>query len=99
MRRTARRNSDTDIVSPGSLAFLTTGCLLYASSAGPVAAHTKSGPRMPASQKSRRRSAIFSRISSRTRLSQPGLAVSGRFLQTNQTEEERAAEDRERVRA
>src|SRR5713226_4436983 len=53
---------------------------------------------MPASQKSRRRVVIFSYISSRTRLSQPGRAVSGRFLQTSQTEEERAAEDRARVR-
>ena len=33
--------------SSGELAFLTTGYLLNASSAGPVAAHTKSGPRMP----------------------------------------------------
>ena len=49
-RRTCRRNSATVISLPGSFAFLTTGCWLYASSAGPVAAQTKSGPRMPASQ-------------------------------------------------
>ena len=40
----------TSMSLPGSFAFLTTGCLLYASIAGPVAAQTKSGPRIPASQ-------------------------------------------------
>ena len=42
---------------------------------------------------------MFRRISSRTLLSQPGRADSGRFLQTSQTEEERAEEARARVRA
>ena len=41
---------------------------------------------------------MLCRISSRTRLSQPGRAVSGRFLQTSQTEEDRAADERARVR-
>ena len=47
----------------GVSAFLTTGCLLKASSAGPVAAHTKSGPRMPASQKSWSCFVMFVRMS------------------------------------
>ena len=81
----------------GSFAFLTTGCLLKASSAGPVAAHTKSGPRIPASQKSRSCCVIFSRISLSTVLSQPGRAAE-RFLQTIQTDEDRAADPSERVR-
>ena len=42
---------------------------------------------------------MLCRISSRTRLSQPGRADSGRFLQTSQTEEERAEDECERVRA
>ena len=65
----------------GAFAFLTAGYLLNASSAGPVAAHTKSGPRMPASQKSRSFPEMFSRISPRTLLSQPGR----RFLRLRQT--------------
>ena len=39
MRRTCRKNSDTFISSFGLFAFFTTGCWLYASIAGPVAAH------------------------------------------------------------
>ena len=53
MRRTWRWNSATVSTLPGASVRFTTGCLLKASSAGPVAAHTKSGPRMFASQKSR----------------------------------------------
>ena len=74
-----------------SFAFLTTGCLLNASSAGPVAAQTKSGPLIPASQKSRSCWVMFSRISLRTAASQPGRA-GPRFLQTSQTDEASAAE-------
>src|SRR5262245_40530249 len=40
---------------------------------------------------------MLARMSSRTRLSQPGRAVSGRFLQTSQTDEARADEARARV--
>ena len=91
MRRTWHRNSATLSRSSARSAFLTTGCRLNASSTGPVAAHTKSGPRMPASQKSRRRSTMCSCISASTLPSQPGRAVAGRFLQTSQMEEERRA--------
>src|SRR5260370_23530195 len=93
MRRTCRRNSVTLIVFPGSLAFLTIGCLLYASSAGPVAAHTKSGPRIPASQKPRRRWRTLERISSSTLLSHPGRAKGLRFLQTSHTDDASADDD------
>src|SRR5207244_2552628 len=79
--------------------FLTTGWRLYASRAGPVAAHTKSGPRIPASQYSRRQTLMLVRMSSNTRLSQPGRASSGRSRQTSQTEDERAAEESDRLRA
>src|SRR5579871_5459391 len=41
---------------------------------------------------------MLARISSSTRLSQPGRAFAGRFLQTSQTEDASAAEDRARVR-
>jgi len=75
IRRTCRRNSDTVMSRSGWLAFFTTGCLLYASRAGPVAAQTKSGPRIPASQKSRNLRPMLSRIPSSTRVSQPGRAV------------------------
>ena len=72
MRRTWRRNSATVNRPPSTSALRTTGWRLNASSAGPVVAHTKSGPRMPASQKSRSRSVTFSRISTSTVPSQPG---------------------------
>src|SRR5205807_10517209 len=97
-RRTWPRNSETRKTCPGSSAFLTTGCLLYASKAGPVADHTKSGPRIPASQKSRSFCVIFSCISSSTRLSHPKRAHSGRFLQTSHTEDDKAADESARVR-
>ena len=81
----------------GALAFFTTGYLLNASRAGPVAAHTKSGPRMPASQKSRSLPVMFARMSSRTLLSHPGRAAA-RFLQTIHTDDDRAAEEIARLR-
>src|SRR5437867_2485007 len=42
---------------------------------------------------------MFARMPPRTKLSQPGRADSGRFLQTSQTEDERAAELRASIRA
>ena len=77
---------------------LTDGYLLNDSNAGPVAAQTKSGPLMPASQKSRRRSVMFVRICASTRASQPGRTPTARFLQTSQMEDDNAAEDSDRWR-
>ena len=97
-RRTSRRNSDTVICEPAASAFFTTGYFANASSAGPVAAHTKSGPRMPATQKSRSCCVMFARISASTAVSQPARAA-GRLRQTIQMEDARAADCMARVLA
>jgi CRISP-associated protein Cas1 len=71
-RRTSRRNSATGIASlaPEDVASRSTiGCLLYASSAGPVAAHRKSGPLIPASQKRCICSVMLARIEASTKRS------------------------------
>src|SRR5271157_568078 len=98
IRRTLFRNSAMVIVAPGTSAFLTSGCLLNASKAGPVAAHTKSGPRMPSRQKVAKWVVMFSRISFRTFVSHPTGASAGRFLHTSQTDDDRAADWSDRVR-